>query len=66
MRAISIICFLILAASSCFALSPQASTEVTTLISQAPVLVALDHDNSSPLSLVTLFKKIHEIGRAHV
>ena len=59
MRAISIVCLLILAVSSCFAQSPQASTEVTTLISQAPLLAALDHDNSSPLSLVTLFKKIH-------
>ena len=59
MRAISIICLLILAVSPCFAQSPQASTEVTTLISQAPLLAALDHDNSSPLSLVTLFKKIH-------
>ena len=59
MRAISISCLLILAVSPCFAQSPQASTEVTTLISQAPLLAALDHDNSSPLSLVTLFKKIH-------
>ncbi len=59
MRAISIICLLILAVSPCLAQSPQASTEVTTLISQAPLLAALDHDNSSPLSLVTLFKKIH-------
>jgi len=59
MRAISIICLLILAVSPCFAQSPQASTEVTTLISQAPLLAALDHDNSSPLSLVSLFKKIH-------
>ena len=59
MRAISIICLLILAVSPCFAQSPQAPTEVTTLISQAPLLAALDHDNSSPLSLVTLFKKIH-------
>jgi hypothetical protein len=59
MRAISIICFLILTVSACFSQSPQASTEVTTLISQAPLLAALDHDNSSPLSLITLFKKIH-------
>jgi hypothetical protein len=59
MRAISIICLLILAVSSCLAQSPQASTEVTTLISEAPLLAALDHDNSSPLSLVTLFKRFH-------
>ena len=58
MRAISTLCWLILAAAPCFAQSPQASTEITTLISQAPLLAALDHDNSSPLSLATLFKKI--------
>jgi hypothetical protein len=59
MRAISTICWLILAASPCFAQSPQASTEITTMISQAPLLAALDRDNSSPLSLASLFKKIH-------
>jgi hypothetical protein len=59
MRAISTICWLILAAFPCFAQSPQASTEITTMISQAPLLSALDHDNSSPLSLATLFNKIH-------
>ncbi len=59
MRTISIACWLILAASPCFAQSSQASTEVTTLISQTPLLAALDHDNSSPLSLVALFKTIH-------
>ena len=59
MRAISTICWLILAASPCFSQSPQASTEITTMISQPPLLAALDHDNSSPLSLATLFKKIH-------
>jgi hypothetical protein len=59
MRAISTICWLILAVSACFAQSPQASTEVTTMISQAPLLAALDHNNSSPLSLINLFKKIH-------
>jgi D-alanyl-D-alanine dipeptidase len=32
---------------------------VTTLVGQAPVLAELDHDNSSPLSLMTLFRKIH-------
>src|SRR5882672_5388626 len=59
MRIISIICLLILTGSLCLAQSPQNSTPVTTLISQAPVLAVLDHDNSSPLSLVTLFGKIH-------
>jgi hypothetical protein len=59
MRALSIICLLVLAVSPCFAQSPQVSADVTTLISQAPLLAVLDHDNSSPLSLVTLFKKIH-------
>src|SRR3954463_9220385 len=63
MRAILTICWLILAASPCFAQSQQASTEVTTLISRASLLAALDHDNSSPLSLVTLFKKIHAAQR---
>jgi hypothetical protein len=37
----------------------QASTPVTTLISQAPLLAELDHDNASPLSLMTLLKGIH-------
>jgi hypothetical protein len=59
MRIISIICLLILTGSLCLAQSPQRSTPVTTLISQAPVLAALDHDNSSPLSLVALFRTIH-------
>src|SRR6266481_28625 len=59
MRIISIICLLILAASRSFAQSPQTSIPVTTLISQAPLLAELDHDNTSPLSLVTLFRKIH-------
>jgi hypothetical protein len=59
MRAISTICWLILAVSTCFAQSPQASTEISTMISQAPLLAALDHNNSSPLSLINLFKKIH-------
>ena len=59
MRAISSLCWLILAVSSCFAQSPQASTDVTTLISQPRVLAALDRDNSAALSLATLFKTIH-------
>ncbi|UFW85351.1 hypothetical protein BjapCC829_36420 [Bradyrhizobium barranii] len=59
MRFISILCLLILTISPCFAQSPRASAEVTTLISQAPLLAVLDHDNSSALSLVTLFRKIH-------
>jgi hypothetical protein len=59
MRVISIICLLILAATRGFAESPQASIPVTTLISQAPLLAELDHDNTSPLSLLTLFRKIH-------
>ena len=59
MRIISIACLLILAISPCFAQSPQASADVTTLISQGPLLAVLDHDNSSALSLLTLFRKIH-------
>jgi hypothetical protein len=59
MRVISIVCLLILAVPLCFAQSPQASTPITTLIDQVPVLAVLDHDNSSPLSLATLFRKIH-------
>jgi len=54
MRVIPTICLLILAVLPCFAQAPQASTPVTTLIDQTPLLAALDHDNSSPLSLVTL------------
>ena len=37
----------------------QVSTPVTTLISGAPLLAELDHDNASPLSLMTLFSRIH-------
>ena len=59
MRVISIVCLLILAVPLCFAQSPQAFTPITTLIDQVPVLAVLDHDNSSPLSLVTLFRQIH-------
>lgn len=59
MRIISIACLLILAISPCFAQSPQASADVTTLISQGPLLAVLDHDNSSALSLLTLFRRIH-------
>src|SRR3989442_4634188 len=59
MRAVSIFCLLMLAASLCFAQTPRASAPVTTLIDQAPLLAALDHDNSSPLSLVVLFRRIH-------
>jgi len=59
MRAVSIFCLLILAAPLCFAQTPRASAPVTTLIDQAPLLAALDHDNSSPLSLVVLFRRIH-------
>ena len=59
MRVISIICLLTLGASLCFAQSPQSSTPPTTLVSQPPLLAALDHDSSSPLSLVSLFKNIH-------
>jgi hypothetical protein len=59
MRVFSIICLLILAATRGFAQSPQASIPVTTLISQAPPLAELDRDNTSPLSLATLFRRIH-------
>ena len=59
MRIISIIGLFTLAAPLCFAQSPQASAPITTLVDQAPVLAVLDHDSSSPLSLVTLFAKIH-------
>jgi hypothetical protein len=37
----------------------QQSAPVTTLISRATLLAELDHDNSSPLSLMALFQKIH-------
>jgi hypothetical protein len=33
--------------------------EITTQISEASLLAELDHDNASPLSLITLFSKIH-------
>ena len=59
MRIISIASLLILAISPCFAQPPQASADVTTLISQGSLLAVLDHDNSSALSLLTLFRKIH-------
>ncbi len=63
MRNISIICLFTLAAPLCFA---QASAPIATLVDQAPVLAVLDHDNSSPLSLVTLFGKIHAAQRLPV
>jgi hypothetical protein len=59
MRVISISCLLILAAPLCFAQSPTPSSTATTLISQAPLLAEFDRDNASPLSLVSLFKRIH-------
>jgi hypothetical protein len=59
-----IICLLILAASACLALlssgaGAEQRAEITTQISEASLLAELDHDNASPLSLITLFRKIH-------
>jgi hypothetical protein len=38
----------------------QPSAPITALIDQAPVLAELDRDNASPLSLLTLFRQIHQ------
>jgi hypothetical protein len=38
----------------------QPSAPIAALIDQAPVLAELDRDNASPLSLLTLFRQIHQ------
>lgn len=63
MHAHSLVRFLALAALglvSSMAVAQTTAPPVVTLISDAPLLAELDRDKAAPLSLASLFKRIHE------